>query len=81
MHAFFLVPIKFSFVINEKTVDKQMVLLIGDLILPTLTANSLQLQFLLQRLYLQPEILKRCQEEIDRVVGDSRLPTLNDRVK
>lgn len=77
----FQTSFEFNIEFDEQIIDKQMVLLIGDLILPTLTANSLQLQFLLQRLYLQPEILKRCQEEIDRVVGGSRLPTLNDRVK
>lgn len=47
--------------------------------MPALIANALQLQFLLQRFHLQPEILKKCQQEIQTVVGHSRLPTLNDR--
>lgn len=49
--------------------------------MPGLTSNAIQLQFLLQRLYLQPEIMKKCQDEIDTVVGQSRLPTLDDRQK
>ena len=62
-------------------VDKQMMLTVEDLLVPGLIAGPLQLAFLLQRLHLQPEILRRCQQEIDTVVGDSRLPTLDDRVK
>lgn len=58
-----------------------MVLITADFFLPTFIANSATLQFLLQRLYLQPEILRRCQDEIDEVVGQSRLPNLDDRVK
>lgn len=58
-----------------------MVLITADFFLPTFIANSVTLQFLLQRLYLQPEILRRCQDEIDEVVGQSRLPNLDDRVK
>ncbi|XP_031625482.1 probable cytochrome P450 304a1 [Contarinia nasturtii] len=58
---------------------QQLILLTADLFLPALLANAIQTQFLLQRFYLQPEILKKCQNEIDTVVGNSRLPTLNDR--
>lgn len=53
----------------------------SDFFIPALIANTLQLQFLLQRFHLQPEILRRCQEEIKNIVGSSRLPTLNDRQK
>lgn len=56
-----------------------MVMLCADIMVPSFVANSLQLQFIMQRFYLQPEILKKCQNEVDRVVGHSRLPTLNDR--
>lgn len=58
-----------------------MMLTVEDLLVPALIAGPLQIGFLLQRLHLQPEILRRCQQEIDSVVGDSRLPTLDDRVK
>lgn len=42
------------------------------------TSKSLGFGFLYMLLY--PEVQKKAQEEIDRVVG-SRLPTLNDRPK
>lgn len=61
--------------------DKQLIMTIEDLMLPALNASALQLAFLLQRFYLQPEILRRCQQEIDTVIGGSRLPTLDDRVE
>lgn len=61
--------------------DKQLVLTAVDLFFPSFVAITTQLQFLLQRFCLQPEILKKCQSEIDEVVGNSRLPTLDDRIK
>lgn len=51
----------------------------ADFFIPALVANAVQMQFLLQRFYLQPEILEKCQHEIEKVVGHGRLPTLNDR--
>lgn len=59
----------------------QMNLIIADFYLATFAANSITLQFLLQRFHMQPEILRRCQNEIDDVVGQSRLPNLDDRIK
>lgn len=61
--------------------DAQMVLMVADFYIPTLIANAVTFQSLLQRFYLQPEILRHCQKEIDDVVGQSRLPKLDDRVK
>lgn len=61
--------------------DEQLIVAMTDFFMPGLTSNAVQLQFLLQRLYLQPEILKKCQNEIDTVVGQSRFPTLDDRQK
>lgn len=52
-----------------------------DFFMPGLTSNAIQLQFLLQRLYLQPELWKKCQDQIENVVGQSRLPTIDDRQK
>lgn len=66
---------------NHSTVDQQLVGAMSDFFIPALIANSLQLQFLLQRFHLQPEILKKCQDEVEKVVGHCRLPTLNDRQK
>lgn len=61
--------------------DQQLVVTMTDLFMPTLVSNAIQIQFLLQHFYEQPDILKKCQIEIDNVVGHGRLPTLNDRQK
>lgn len=61
--------------------DAQAVLLVADFFLPALIGVPVTIQSLLQRFYIQPEVLIRCQREIDNVVGQSRLPTLDDRVK
>lgn len=52
-----------------------------DFFMPAIMANALQMHLLLQRLHVQPEILKKCQDQIQNVVGQSRLPTLDDRQK
>lgn len=62
-------------------IDKQLVMVVADFFMPAFIANALQFQYLLQRLYLQPEIMKKCQDEIEMVVGHGRLPTLDDRQK
>lgn len=56
-------------------------LLCADFFVPPLAAIAIQLQFLIQRFYIQPEVLWKCQAEIDKVVGQGRLPSLGDRVK
>lgn len=61
--------------------DEQLLSTCIDFFLPSLNAISVTLQFLLHRFLLQPEILKKCQDEIDQVVGQGRLPSLNDRIK
>lgn len=61
--------------------DEQLIVAMTDFFMPGLTSNAIQMQFLLQRMYLQPEMWKKCQDEIDNVVGQSRLPTLDDRQK
>lgn len=61
--------------------DQQLIVAMSDFFMPALIANAIQFQFLLQRFYLQPEILEKCQNEIEKVVGHGRLPTLNDRQK
>lgn len=43
------------------------------------TSKSLGFGFLYMLLY--PEVQRKAQEEIDRVVGRDRMPTLNDRPK
>lgn len=43
------------------------------------TSKSLGFGFLYMLLY--PEVQRKAQEEIDRVIGRERTPTLNDRPK
>lgn len=74
-----LLIIRFGFFFHFT--DKQLVRTMVDLLFATFVADATQMQFLLQRFCLQPEILEKCQNEIDRVVGHSRLPTLDDRMK
>lgn len=62
-------------------IDKQLVLSCADFFLPSLSATAITMQFLIQRLYIQPNVLKRIQRDIDTVVGHGRLPELNDRAK
>lgn len=67
--------------LKQLILDEQLVMLCVDIFNPALNANAITMQFLLQRLHFNPEILKKCQMEIDGVVGQGRLPTLSDRIK
>lgn len=49
--------------------------------LPPLAGMAYTLTFAVQRLIANPEIMLRCQKEIDEHVGRGRLPTLDDRIK
>ncbi|XP_035897129.1 probable cytochrome P450 304a1 [Anopheles stephensi] len=57
----------------------QLVLGLVDFLLPATSGTALQLSMVLERLLLNPEVAKRMQQEIDEVVQNDRLPTLNDR--
>ncbi|CAD7091023.1 unnamed protein product [Hermetia illucens] len=57
----------------------QFIMGIVDFIFPAISAISTQLSFLFQWFLRKPEILKKIQAEIDEVVGNGRLPTLDDR--
>ncbi|XP_072939445.1 probable cytochrome P450 304a1 [Epargyreus clarus] len=59
----------------------QLVLICVDYAFPTATAVEHTLAFLVERVLLQPEIQDKLHEEIDRVVGRGRAPTLDDRHK
>lgn len=59
----------------------QLVLTCTDYTFPAASAVEFVLAMLVERLLLQPEIQDKIHEEIDRVVGRDRLPTLDDRVK
>ncbi|CAH2211472.1 jg22619 [Pararge aegeria aegeria] len=70
---------------EETTVKKttfsehQLQLVCTDYMFPAATGVQSVLTFLLERILLQPEIQDKIHEEIDRVVGRDRLPTLDDR--
>lgn len=50
-----------------------------DFLMGALSAIPIAVGLLFRQLVLNPETKKRVHDEIDRVVGRSRLPTLNDR--
>ncbi|KAK7793941.1 hypothetical protein R5R35_011867 [Gryllus longicercus] len=59
--------------------DKQLQLVAGDLLVAAPTTTSSTLTFAVRALLYHPEVQRRSQEELDRVVGRDRLPTLDDR--
>ncbi|XP_047528620.1 probable cytochrome P450 304a1 [Vanessa atalanta] len=59
--------------------DEQLQLVCTDYMFPAATGIQSVLTFLIERILLQPEIQDKIHEEIDRVVGRDRLPTLDDR--
>lgn len=52
-----------------------------DFAFPPFSALSTTMTFLVQLICHKPEIQHKIQEEIDRVIGEGRLPTLDDRIK
>lgn len=48
---------------------------------PASTGLPSTMTFLLQQICHDPEIQRKIQNEIDEVIGQNRLPTLDDRVK
>ncbi|XP_001237486.2 probable cytochrome P450 304a1 [Anopheles gambiae] len=66
---------------NETTFQyDQLVLGLADCFIPSTAGAAVQLSMLLERLLLNPTVVRRMQKEIDEVVDSDRLPTLNDRV-
>ncbi|XP_055587550.1 probable cytochrome P450 304a1 [Uranotaenia lowii] len=57
----------------------QLLLIMLDFFLPTISGTAEQISMLLQRLILNPSVTKKIQTEIDEVVGHGRLPNLDDR--
>ncbi|XP_055385018.1 probable cytochrome P450 304a1 [Condylostylus longicornis] len=64
---------------NSSFYYDQFVLSIVDFAFPANLAITVQLSLMFQWFILRPDILKNIQNEIDNVVGHSRLPTLDDR--
>lgn len=52
-----------------------------DFAFPPLSALSVTMSFMFQQICIEPEIQTKMQNEIDRVVGNGRLPSLDDRIK
>lgn len=52
-----------------------------DFAFPPFSALSTTMTFLVQLICHKPEIQNKIQEEVDRVIGEGRLPTLDDRIK
>lgn len=48
---------------------------------PPVSAIPATMAFIMEKLVRYPDVLKKCQAEIDDVVGRGRLPTLDDRIK
>lgn len=52
-----------------------------DFAFPPFSALSTTMTFLVQLICHKPDIQRKIQEEIDRVIGEGRRPTLDDRIK
>ncbi|KAK7793940.1 hypothetical protein R5R35_007703 [Gryllus longicercus] len=58
---------------------KQLQIVGADILLASSTTTTSTLSFAVRALLHHPEVLRRCQKELDEVVGQCRLPTLDDR--
>lgn len=61
--------------------DDQLLMTCLDCFFPTLSTVPVTVAMLIQHIFTQPDIQTKIQQEIDRVVGQGRFPTLDDRVK
>ncbi|KAE9545244.1 hypothetical protein AGLY_000787 [Aphis glycines] len=66
---------------KESYSESQLLAICMDMFMAGSETTSKSLGFGFLYLLLNPEVQKKAQEEIDRVVGRDRLPTLNDRPK
>ncbi|VVD05001.1 unnamed protein product [Leptidea sinapis] len=60
---------------------QQLQLICTDYMFPTATAVEMVLTMLVEQMLMHPEVQEKIHEEIDRVVGRDRAPTLDDRNK
>lgn len=61
--------------------DDQLVLSLIDFSFPSFSALSATVTFLFQMICHEPDVQRKIQDEIDRVVGQGRTPNLDDRIK
>jgi len=61
--------------------DEQLVVTGTDFLFPGATAVSTTLNFALAFLLKYPEVQSKMQQELDKVLGRDRLPTLGDRAR
>ncbi|XP_055524353.1 probable cytochrome P450 304a1 [Wyeomyia smithii] len=59
----------------------QLLMILWDMLLPTMSGAAIQLSMLLERMLLKPSVRSKVQQELDDVVGRGRLPTLDDRTQ
>lgn len=78
-----LQAIAFIVILQKKTTnsDDQLVMTLVDFGFPPFSALSQTMTFMVQLVCHKPEIQRKIQEEIDQVIGEGRMPTLDDRVK
>lgn len=67
--------------INNFVPVEQLILVGIDFLLPTITALTAQISYLFFHIMRQPDVQEKVQEEIDREVGVTRFPNLDDRIK
>ncbi|XP_062540374.1 probable cytochrome P450 304a1 [Armigeres subalbatus] len=58
----------------------QLIMILWDMLIPTISGSAIQLSMLLERLLLNPRVAQKVQQELDDVVGRGRLPALDDRI-
>jgi cytochrome P450 len=61
--------------------DEQLAVAATDLLFPAATTVSTTLNFALVFLLKYPDVQTKMQQELDKVVGRDRLPTLDDRAR
>lgn len=63
------------------SLEQQLLAICMDMFMAGSETTSKSLGFGFLYMLLNQDVIKKAQEEIDRVVGRDRLPTLNDRPK